>query len=281
MKLLQKVITSFLLGIFVFTMSAHATVGNRYNISSASYLPLTIRSDAKYIKFWINCELGKQTYVYIADKNGNIVSGGERKVVPNGKSATFYVIRPDNCDGYLQAYIATESNSEKSYGWYSYAQYESLREAGDEAKYWNDTTSQNAIPSDYTFYLNNKPVNISAYNIDGNNYVKLRDIAYILNGTQKQFNVIWNNNAIYLQSGSNYVSVGNELAGLTNGNQTAIKTTSTIYKDSNAISYNGYFINGNNFYKLRDIAESFNFEVLYNVVNNRIDINPNHTYSGY
>ena len=280
--MLKKIISILFIITFTVSMTAHAT-GLSYTASSAVYVPIEIRSDAKYIKFWINCEQGNQTYVYIADKNGNIISGGERKVVTNGESTTFYVTRPNNYDGYLQAYICSQINNDgwsvNSHGHYNYIGYESIAEAGDEAKYWNDTTSQNAIPSDYTFYLNNKPVNISAYNIDGNNYVKLRDIAYILNGTQKQFNVIWNNNAIYLQSGSNYVSVGNELAGLTNGNQTAIKTTSTIYKDSNAISYNGYFINGNNFYKLRDIAESFNFEVLYNVVNNRIDINPNHTYS--
>ena len=125
----------------------------------------------------------------------------------------------------------------------------------------NLNESKNATPSNYKFYVNNVQVDIAAYQIDGNNYVKLRDIAYILNGTEKQFNVTWNNNIIYLNANTSYNVVGGELDKISNTVQFVTKSTSSIYKDGDIVYYNGYLINGNNFYKLRDIAQSFNFEV--------------------
>lgn len=125
----------------------------------------------------------------------------------------------------------------------------------------NLNESQNVTPSNYKFYVNNVQVDIAAYQIDGNNYVKLRDIAYILNGTDKQFNVTCNNNIIYLNSNTNYITVGGELGKISNTIQLAKKSTSSIYKDGDIAYYNGYLINGNNFYKLRDIAQSFNFDI--------------------
>ena len=125
----------------------------------------------------------------------------------------------------------------------------------------NLNESKNATPSNYKFYINNVQVDIAAYQIDGNNYVKLRDIAYILNGTDKQFNVTWNNNIIYLNSNTNYITVGGKLGKISNTIQLAKKSTSSIYKDGDIAYYNGYVINGNNFYKLRDIAQSFNFDI--------------------
>jgi hypothetical protein len=51
--------------------------------------------------------------------------------------------------------------------------------------------------------VNGQSVAFNAYNIDGNNYFKLRDLAYALNGTEKQFEVGWDGaaNAISLTSG--------------------------------------------------------------------------------
>lgn len=57
---------------------------------------------------------------------------------------------------------------------------------------------------------------IDAYAIDNYNYFKLRDIAYVLSGTSKQFDVTWDGskNAINLVKGKAYTVVGNELAML-------------------------------------------------------------------
>ena len=39
--------------------------------------------------------------------------------------------------------------------------------------------------------VNGSLTNFEAYNIDGFNYFKLRDIAMVVSGTNKQFNVTW------------------------------------------------------------------------------------------
>ena len=147
--------------------------------------------------------------------------------------------------------LAIESQNVYSYNSLDNSQLETI----------NLNESKNATPSNYKFYVNNVQVDISAYQIDGNNYVKLRDIAYILNGTEKQFNVTWNNNIIYLNANTSYNKVGGELDKISNTVQFATKSISSIYKDGDIVNYDGYLINGNNFYKLRDIAQSFNFEV--------------------
>ncbi len=56
-------------------------------------------------------------------------------------------------------------------------------------------------------------VAFDAYNIDGNNYFKLRDLAKVLSGTEKQFDVTWDSTykAINLVSGSAYTVVDGEL----------------------------------------------------------------------
>ena len=106
----------------------------------------------------------------------------------------------------------------------------------------NLNESKNATPSNYKFYVNNVQVDIAAYQIDGNNYVKLRDIAYILNGTEKQFNVTWNNNIIYLNANTSYNVVGGELDKISNTVQFATKSISYIYKDGDIVNYDGYLI---------------------------------------
>ena len=47
-----------------------------------------------------------------------------------------------------------------------------------------------AVPSKTSFVMNGKPVSIKqAYNINDTNYLQLRAIAELLNGTDAQFNV--------------------------------------------------------------------------------------------
>ena len=48
-----------------------------------------------------------------------------------------------------------------------------------------------AIPTTSKILVNGKSVTFDAYNINGSNYFKLRDLAYVLNGTQKQFEVTY------------------------------------------------------------------------------------------
>ncbi len=114
-----------------------------------------------------------------------------------------------------------------------------------------------------------------AYTINGNNYFKLRDIAYILSGTAKQFEVTWDGtkNAINLVSGKNYTVAGGEMTAATgNVTKTAILSTSKIYLDGKEIKLTAYTISGNNYFKLRDLGSAFDFGVEWDGKNNTVAI---------
>ena len=101
-----------------------------------------------------------------------------------------------------------------------------------------------------------------AYNIDNYNYFKLRDIAYILSGTAKQFEVTWDGskNAINLVSGKAYTVTGGEMAApVGKGKKTANLCTSTVLLDGKEIKLTAYTIEGYNYFKLRDLGSTFDF----------------------
>ena len=62
------------------------------------------------------------------------------------------------------------------------------------------STSVKIQPSTHVVTVDGERVDPQGYNINGYNFYKLRDIAYILNGTDSQFNVTWDgaNNRIVL-----------------------------------------------------------------------------------
>jgi len=84
-----------------------------------------------------------------------------------------------------------------------------------------------ATPTASTVLVNGKNVAFDAYNIGGNNYFKLRDLAYTLSGTEKQFEVEWDaaNNAINLVTGKPYTVIGGEMASKGAGAKTPTPTT--------------------------------------------------------
>ena len=131
-----------------------------------------------------------------------------------------------------------------------------------------------AVPTASTILLNGMEVKVGAYNIDGSNYFKLRDIAYMLNGTEKQFNVAYNGalNSIVLTSRQSYTPVGGEM---TTGNLETMETSATsskIIKDGVEIEMAAYNIDGNNYFKLRDLGEKFNFGVDYDEKTNSVQV---------
>ncbi|MCL1976272.1 MAG: hypothetical protein FWG61_08955 [Firmicutes bacterium] len=122
---------------------------------------------------------------------------------------------------------------------------------------------QTALPTSATVVVNGDVISFDAYNINGNNYFKLRDIALVLIGSSKQFEVGWDAaaNAIALISNRAYTKVGGEMAKRGTENKQALPTTSKIYLDSVEVFFTAFNISGNNYFKLRDIGKTFNFGV--------------------
>lgn len=140
--------------------------------------------------------------------------------------------------------------------------------------------TQTAKPSPHAIYVDGTKANVAAYEINGNNYFKLRDIAAIVNGSEKQFEVSWNNNAqrIDLTSGKPYTTVGGELGAIGSASKKAESSTAVVYKDNVKMGYTGYNIDDNNYYKLRDVCESFDIGVNWDGANQRVDILTDESY---
>ncbi len=143
-----------------------------------------------------------------------------------------------------------------------------------------EPTGLSATPTTSTVLVNGEQVAFDAYNIDGSNYFKLRDLAYALNGSEKQFDVVWNAsaNAISLTSGKSYTAAGGELAPGSGAVQEALPTTSALLLDGADLALEAYNINGNNYFKLRDLGSALNFGVDWDGAANTVVID---TAKGY
>lgn len=138
-----------------------------------------------------------------------------------------------------------------------------------------------AIPNRSTVLVNGQNVQFDAYTIHQNNYFKLRDLAKILSGTGKQFEVTWDGekNAIQMCFGKPYTAVGGELAAGDGTNKTAVLNASALYLDGQPIQLTAYTIQGNNYFKLRDVGAAFDFGVDWDGANNTIVINTSKGYT--
>ncbi len=130
-----------------------------------------------------------------------------------------------------------------------------------------------ANPTAAKVIINGKTVDFEAYNIYDNNYFKLRDVAKAITGTEKQFEVTWNGekNLINLVSNKAYTTVGGELALGDGVQKKGVLCSSAIMKDCKECHLTAYTINDNNFFKLRDLGELFDFGVDWDGTNIIID----------
>lgn len=79
-------------------------------------------------------------------------------------------------------------------------------------------------------------------------------------------------------SGQPYTSVGGELAAGSGANQQAVLNTSAVYLDGKQINLTAYTIQDNNYFKLRDLGQTFDFGVGWDGASNTVTIN---TSTGY
>ena len=97
---------------------------------------------------------------------------------------------------------------------------------------------------------------LSAFNIDGLHYFKLRDIAYLLSGTNKQFSVGFDDEskAISLTGGEFYIPDGSEAQLLEERAYEYITAFSDVYWNNVQYEFEAYYIEGNNYFMLKEIA---------------------------
>jgi len=132
--------------------------------------------------------------------------------------------------------------------------------------------SGTAKASTQTVTVDGKKVEFQMYalldaNGNGTNYIKLRDMAYVLNGTRAQFSVGYDG-TISLTTGEAYESTGTEMTtpfsgdrAYTGGAQSIKINGSNV--DMTAITLLDDAGGGYNYFKLRDLGKALGFNVGY------------------
>lgn len=141
-------------------------------------------------------------------------------------------------------------------------------------------SADEAVPTISTVLVNGNNIKFDSYNINGNNYFKLRDLAYVLNTTEKQFSIGYNEvlNTVSLTSRQPYIAVGGEMEIGDGDNVQTEPTSSTILKNGEVVQLQAYLIDDSNYFKLRDIGELLDFSVEWNGEENSISIDTSKSY---
>lgn len=101
----------------------------------------------------------------------------------------------------------------------------------------------------------------TVYKIGGSNYFKIRDVAAVLNGTEKQFSVGYSDGKVTATSGQPYETTGKELTGAPSESRTATRSNDVILVNGKEASLTVYKIGGSNYFKLRDLGDALGFSV--------------------
>ena len=112
--------------------------------------------------------------------------------------------------------------------------------------------------------VNGAEYEFEAYTIWGYNHFRLRDLAYVLNGTEAQFDITFDvaTNTAYILRGQPYTPVGGEMTGRALANPHApLRSETRFVIDGEAVDATAYNIEGNNFFRLRDVAAALDFFV--------------------
>ncbi len=139
-----------------------------------------------------------------------------------------------------------------------------------------------ANPTTARVYINQdgEGYNFDAYNIGGNNYFKLRDLAYRFTEVNEGwepfygFEVVWDaaTSSIHITKNTKYTAVGGEMSSGNGTPKEGTRCKSTIYINGEPVSLTAYTIGGNNYFKLRDLCKAFNYGVEWNGETNSITI---------
>ena len=128
-----------------------------------------------------------------------------------------------------------------------------------------------AVPSTHKLYFKNQPADVAAYNIEGSNYFKLRDIAKLVD-----FPAVYNpkDNSVILSISGNYYETSGAVSPTKAPIQTAEAKISPqiVYLDGTKQDMTVYNINGSNYFKLRELGDAIGFKVEFDAAASRVDI---------
>ncbi len=131
--------------------------------------------------------------------------------------------------------------------------------------------SKTVKPQKINLKIDGKNESVEVYNINNNNYFKLRDVATLLSETDSKFNVDYDNNkkATIITTGESY---NGTIESLSSEGKPYVEKATKIFVDGKEVSGTGYNIDGYMYYKIRDIGTLLNFSVDWDKVSNSVII---------
>lgn len=137
-----------------------------------------------------------------------------------------------------------------------------------------------AVKSSQKITLDKEAVEVAAYNIAGSNYLKLRDVAAIMSGKKKQFNIDYNaeRKLIVVETGKPYTKLESDLKPIKEASAKAILSEKEIILNGEDEDIDTAFINETNYVKLRDIAKIANFYVGYDEASQTVILKSDEAY---
>ena len=131
-----------------------------------------------------------------------------------------------------------------------------------------------AAPALASVSVNGKQTKLPAYNIDGSNYVRVRDAAVLLLGTESGFDVQWNEGLrrVELQSRTVYEPLGTENEPLPAGSRTTQSIVEPTVVDGVANMVAAYQMDGCTYYKLRSLGDLCGFQVDWNEETQTVEV---------
>ncbi|MDR1247087.1 MAG: copper amine oxidase N-terminal domain-containing protein [Clostridiales Family XIII bacterium] len=140
--------------------------------------------------------------------------------------------------------------------------------------------ADSAAPAAANVFVSGVLTRFDAYTVNGNNYFKLRDIAYALSGSAKQFEVTYDAaaGAVLLKSGAPYTAVGGEMSEGFGEPLELSPADVNVRLDGVSVTLRAYNIQGYNYFKLRDVGKLLDFGVNWNAAAKSVTITPDKGY---
>ena len=123
-----------------------------------------------------------------------------------------------------------------------------------------------AAPSQQTLRVDGSVYQCEQYNIDGSNYFKLRDLAFLLEGSGSEFAVGYDGaaNTVSIATDRDFSAAGLELLLGADASASARRSPQTVLIDGKPVTgIDVYNIGGFNYFRLRDLADALGFDAGY------------------
>lgn len=126
-------------------------------------------------------------------------------------------------------------------------------------------SKEKAVVSTQKFTLNGKSINAAAYIIGGKNYLKLRDMAALLNGKKAQFNVGYDSERglVKLELAKPYKTLASDLKPIASKEATATMQDMNLVVDGKERKLRSALISGSNYIELRSFSDLVGFKLDY------------------